>query len=149
MAKKVLVIDDDENQVRFLTVALEESGYDALKAYNGKDGLEMIRNERPDLVLLDLMMPKKTGFTLFHQLRKDDEYKDLPVIMLSGVAEVLEDLDSSSDDTHARPYDSLREAMRDKIRNMKGDGLLKPEMFIDKPIDPELVVDKVRELIGN
>ncbi|MFC1493246.1 PleD family two-component system response regulator [candidate division KSB1 bacterium] len=149
MAKKVLVIDDDENQVRFLTVALEEFGYETLKAYNGREGLELIQNEKPDLVLLDLMMPKKTGFTLFHQLRKDDEFKNLPVIMLSGVAEVLEDLDTESDDTHARPYDSLREAMREKIKQMKGEGLLKPDMFIDKPIDPEVVVEKVKELIGD
>ncbi len=149
MAKKVLVVDDDEKTVKFLTAALEENGYEAIGAYNGKEGLEKIQNEKPDLAILDVMMPKKTGFVLFKQLRRDENLKNIPVIMLTGVAEVLEDLDSESDDTHERPYDSLREAMRKSIKDMRDEGLIKPDLFIDKPIDPELVIEKVRELIGS
>jgi CheY-like chemotaxis protein len=93
-------------------------------------------------------MPKKTGFVLFKQLRRTDEFKNVPVIMLTGVAEVLEDLDAQSDDTHERPYDALREAMRKGIQEMKEEGLVKPEAFIDKPIDPEVVIAKIKELIG-
>jgi len=148
VAKKVLVVDDDVNTVRFLTAALEENGYQTVKAHNGKDGLDMIQSENPDLVLLDVMMPKKTGFVLFKQLRRDERFKDLPVIMLTGVAQVLEDLDGESDDTHERPYDALREAMRNAIKEMKDEGLVKPDQFIDKPIDPELVIAKVKDLIG-
>ncbi len=148
MAKKVLVVDDDVHTVKFLTTALEENGYDAIKAYDGKEGLELIQNENPDLVLLDVMMPKKTGFTLFQQTRRDEKYKDLPVIMLTGVGEVLEELNAESEDTDARPYDSLREMMKKKIQQMKGEGLIKPNMFIDKPIEPELVIAKIQELIG-
>jgi DNA-binding response OmpR family regulator len=148
MAKKVLVVDDDESTRRFLSAALEENGYEALRAQDGKEGLETIMRENPDLVLLDVMMPKKTGFVLFKQLRRDEKYKDLPVIMLTGVAEVLEDLDSQSEDTHERPYDALREKMRKAIEEMKEEGLIKPDMFIDKPIDPELVIAKINELIG-
>ena len=148
MAKKVLVVDDDVNTVKFLTAALEENGYEAVKAHNGQEGMEKIESEKPNLVLLDVMMPKKTGFVLFKQLRRSEKYKDLPVIMLTGVAEVLEDLDSQSEDTEERPYDSLREAMRQRIREMREEGLVKPDMFIDKPIDPELVISKVKELIG-
>ncbi len=149
MAKKVLVVDDDVNTVKFLSVALEENGYEPIQAYNGKEGLEKVLNEKPDLVLLDVMMPKKTGFVLFKQLRRDDNFKDLPVIMLTGVAEVLEGLDSQSGDTEERPYDTLREKMRQAIKEMRDEGLVKPNMFIDKPIDPELVIEKVRELIGS
>jgi len=149
MAKKVLVVDDDEKTVRFLTAALEENGYEAIGAYNGKEGLEKIQNEKPDLAILDVMMPKKTGFVLFKQLRRDENLKDIPIIMLTGVAEVLEDLDAESGDTHERPYDSLREAMRKSIKDMRDEGLVKPDIFIDKPIDPELVIEKVRELIGS
>ncbi len=149
MAKKVLVIDDDENTVRFLSVALEENGYVPLGAYDGREGLEKIESENPDLIILDVMMPKKTGFGLFKQLRKDEKYKDLPVIMLTGVAETLEDLDAKSEETLERPFDSLRERLRDTIKAMQEDGLVKPEMFIDKPIEPELVVAKVTELIGS
>jgi len=148
MAKRVLVVDDDFNTVKFLTFALEMNGYDALKAYNGKEGLEMITKENPDLVLLDAMMPKKTGFTLIRQLRKDEKFKDLPVIMLTGVAEVLDDLDAESEETEQRPFDNLRESLRTTIKALRDDGLIKPDMFIDKPIDPELVIAKVKELIG-
>jgi len=148
MAKKVIVIDDDLNTVKFLSAALEENGYEAHGAYNGKEGMEKIEAINPDLILLDVMMPKKTGFVLFKQLRRDEKYKNLPVIMLTGVAEVLEDLDSDSDDTHERPYDQLREKMRKAIQEMKEDGIVKPDMFIDKPIDPDFVIAKVKELIG-
>ncbi|MEZ5358201.1 MAG: response regulator [Candidatus Zixiibacteriota bacterium] len=148
MGKKVLVVDDDENTRKFLSTALAENGYEPVTAENGKVGLEMIQSEKPALVLLDVMMPKKTGFVLFKQLRREEEYKDIPVIMLTGVAEVLEDLDSQSGDTHERPYDALREKMRQAIKEMKEEGLVRPDMFIDKPIDPDLVIAKVKELIG-
>jgi len=149
MAKKVLVVDDDENTVKFLSAALEENGYEPIGAHNGKEGLEKAMSENPDLAILDVMMPKKTGFVLFKQFRRDEKLKDLPVIMLTGVAEVLTDLDSQSDDTHERPYDQLREKMRATIKEMREEGLVKPDAFIDKPIDPELVISKVRELIGD
>lgn len=149
MPKKVLVVDDDENTVKFLSAALEMNGYEPIGAHNGKEGFEKIESENPELVILDVMMPKKTGFVLFKQLRRDDRYKTLPVIMLTGVAEVLDDLDTKSADTHERPYDSLRESLRKAIRKMKEEGIVKPDLFIDKPIDPELVIEKVKELIGN
>ena len=149
MAKKVLVVDDDDKTVRFLSAALEENGYEPVSACNGKEGFEKIEAENPDLVLLDVMMPKKTGFVLFKQLRRDERYKDLPVIMLTGVADVLEDLDDQSSDTMERPFDSLREAMRKAIKQMRDEGLVKPNMFIDKPIDPELVISRIKEIIGD
>lgn len=149
MGKKVLVVDDDENTRTFLSAALEENGYDPITAEDGRIGLEKIKTENPELVLLDVMMPKKTGFVLFKQLRRDEKFKNLPVIMLTGVAQVLEDLDAESGDTHERPYDALRETMRKAIKEMKDEGLVKPDMFIDKPIDPELVISKVKELIGD
>ncbi|MBT7617356.1 MAG: response regulator [Calditrichaeota bacterium] len=148
MAKKVLIIDDDVNTVKFLSVALEENGYEPLGAYDGKEGMEKITAENPDLIILDVMMPKKTGFALFKSLRRSEEYKNLPVIMLTGVAETLEDLDSQSESTFERPYDSLREKLRVTIKSLKEDGLVKPDMFIDKPIDPEEVVAKIAGIIG-
>ncbi len=120
MAKKVLVVDDDVSTVKFLSAALEENGYTPISADNGRDGLEMIKAQNPDLVLLDVMMPKKTGFVLIKQLRMDEKYKDLPVIMLTGVAEVLDDLDAESDDTHERPYDSLARGNAKKYQTNAG-----------------------------
>jgi CheY-like chemotaxis protein len=94
------------------------------------------------------MMPKKTGFVLFKQMKRDENLKDIPVLMLTGVAATLEDVDSESGDTHQRPFDSLRETLRKTIREMREEGEVKPEMFVDKPVDPDAFIEKVRDLIG-
>jgi len=149
MAKKVLLIDDDVNAVKYLSVVLDENGYEVEAAYDGREGLQKIKDWNPDVIVLDVMMPKKSGFTLFKQLRKDDEFKDLPVLMLTGVAGVLEELDEESEDTHARPFDSLREALRKTIQEMRSEGLIKPNMFMDKPVEPEAFVNRIAELTGS
>ena len=149
MPKRVLVVDDDDNTRRFLTVALEENGYEAITAADGEEGYQKIQEENPDLILLDVMMPKKTGFSLFKQIRRKEEYKDIPVIMLTGVAGVLEEDDAQADgDTFESPFDSLREGLRRGIAKMREEGVIRPEMFIDKPIDPEELIESVREIIG-
>ena len=149
MAKRVLVIDDDQNTVKYLTVVLDEHGYEPASACDGKEGLEKIKENKPDLIVLDVMMPKKTGLTLFKQLKKDDRYKDIPVLMLTGVAEVIEELEEHKDETFEHPYDSLRETLKKAIKEMRDEGLVKPDMFVDKPVDPEAFAAKVQELIGS
>jgi CheY-like chemotaxis protein len=145
----VLVVDDDENTVKFLSVALSENGYEPVGAYDGEEGMQKVEEVRPDLILLDVMMPKRTGFVLFKQIRKNEQYKHIPVMMLTGVADVLEeDLTQASGDTFERPYDSLRESLRKAIRKMRDEGLERPEKFVDKPIDPEELIAQVKELIG-
>ena len=148
MPKRVLVIDDDQNTVRFLTVALQQNGYDAVGAYDGEEGLKKLQEAKPDLVVLDVMIPKRTGFTLFKQLRKHDSYKDIPVIMVTGIASVLSEFEEKKESGDSA-YDPLRESVKKMIQEMRDDGLVKPEMFVDKPIDPEVLVGKVRALIGS
>lgn len=148
MGKKVLLVDDDEQIQMFLRVALEENGYQAILARDGKEGLSKVRDERPDLIVLDVMMPKKSGFTLFKQLRKDGELKGIPIIMLTGVAGVLADLDERKGETEEKPFDSLKESLRKMIDEMRDEGLGKPEMFLDKPIDPEAFIKKVKEILA-
>ena len=149
MPKRVLVVDDDENTRRFLTVALEANGYEAVTAADGDEGFKRVEESPPDLILLDVMMPKKTGFSLFKQLRRQEEYKAIPVIMLTAVAGVLEEEENlASGDTTERPFDSLRDGLRKTIAKMRDEGLVRPEMFIDKPIDPEDLIRSVKELIG-
>jgi CheY-like chemotaxis protein len=149
MPKTVLVVEDDVSTRRFLSVALEENGYETVLAEDGEEGYGKVEEQAPDLILLDIMMPKKTGFSLFKQLRKKDEYKDIPVIMLTGVAGVLEeDEGNAAEDTFERPFDSLRESLKVAIRNMREEGLVRPELFMDKPIDPEELIKAVRGLIG-
>ena len=72
MAKTVFVVDDDDNTRRFLTVALEENGYEAVTAADGEEAYNMLLEMTPDLILLDVMMPKKTGFSLFKQIRRKE-----------------------------------------------------------------------------
>ena len=149
MPKRVLVVDDDENTRRFLSVALEANGYEAVTAEDGDDGFNKVQEHKPDLILLDVMMPKKTGFSLFKQLRRKDEFKDIPVIMLTAVAEVLEEDETQAEgETFERPFDSLRDRLRKAIITMRDEGLVKPEIFIDKPIDPEQLIEEVKSLIG-
>ncbi len=149
MAKKVLVVDDDPNTVRFLTVALEENGYEPIGAVDGKEGFEKAKSELPALILLDVMMPKRTGFTMFKQLRKTEGLENIPVIMLTGVTASLEQQDEESGDTLEQPFERLRESLRKTIHEMKEEGLVRPEFFLEKPIDPEDVIQKIRELIGS
>ena len=68
--------------------------------------------------------------------------------MLPGVAASLADMDSDAEDTFQRPFDSLRESLRKTIKEMREEGEVKPEMFVDKPVDPDAFIAKVRELIG-
>lgn len=148
MSKTVMVIDDDENAVKFLSAVLEENGYETVSASDGREGLEKLQEIVPDLIILDVMMPKRTGFVLFKQLKKDDRLRDIPVLMLTGVAASLADMDDEADDTFARPYDSLRDSLRKAIKEMREEGEVRPEMFVDKPVDPDAFIAKVRDLIG-
>jgi len=133
----------------YISAVLEEHGYEVASAGDGKEGLERLKEFVPDLLILDVMMPRKTGFTLFKQIQKEEHLKDMPVLMLTGVAGVLEELDAESEvDDDKRPLDSLREALRKNIRQMRDDGLVRPEMFMDKPVDPDQFIERVEELIG-
>jgi two-component system alkaline phosphatase synthesis response regulator PhoP len=149
MGKRVLVVDDDKNAVKFLSVVLSENGYEPIVAHDGREGLEKIEQNDIDLIVLDVMMPKKTGFVLFKELKRKDEYKDIPILMLTAVAASLRELDEQEEDTFERPYDSLRESLRKTIQEMRESGEVRPEMFVDKPVDPDAFIERVRGLIGN
>jgi len=69
--------------------------------------------------------------------------------MLTGVQEVIDELESHKDETFEKPHESLRESLKKKIRELREEGLVKPEMFVDKPVDPDLVIAKVKQLIGS
>lgn len=82
--KKILVVDDEEDVVYLLREALEDEGYQTFGAQDGQAALEIVKKEKPDLILLDIMMPKMDGYTLNQQLKKDEENRDLPVIVITG-----------------------------------------------------------------
>ena len=149
MAKRVLVVDDDRNTVKYLSAVLSDHGHDPVAAYDGSEGLKKIEEATPDLIVLDVMMPKKTGFVLFEQLKKDKRYSEIPILMLTGVSGVLEELEDHMDEALEKPYDKLREALKKKIREMRDEGLVRPEMFVDKPVDADSFAARVQELIGS
>lgn len=87
MPLKVLVCDDERHIVRLIQVNLERQGYQVVTAYDGKEGLEKIRAEKPNLVVLDVMMPYMDGFEVLKSLRREPETENLPVIMLTAKAQ--------------------------------------------------------------
>ena len=84
--KKILVVDDDQNMLQLLYTFLRDS-YRVTTATNGQEALDMIREKRPDLVLLDYLMPGMNGKETLEVIRNDEELKDLPVFFLTGVSD--------------------------------------------------------------
>jgi len=126
--RKIMVIDDEEDVVTFLTTLLEENGYETCWAMDGVEGLEKIKRERPDLICLDLLMPEKTGILLYREIRKDPELKDIPVIMITGFA--------------APEYPLI-----DFKRFISTKSIPPPEGFMEKPIDQKALLAAIKETL--
>lgn len=84
VSKKILVIDDDPNIVELLKRRLLASQYLVVTASNGEEGLKQVADEKPDLIIVDVLMPKMDGYTFVRTLRRDDEHRALPVIVLTA-----------------------------------------------------------------
>lgn len=82
--KKIVVIDDEKDIIQLLSLELKAAGYEVVTACDGEAGLALIRAQRPDLVLLDLMMPKKDGFEVLEALRRDAVTRNIPVFLLTA-----------------------------------------------------------------
>ncbi len=103
---RVLVVDDEPDIVRLLTFALQADGYQVISAKNGSDGLERARQEQPDVVILDVMMPGMDGFEVCNELRSKPETASLPIIMLSALGQVsdrVKGLRAGADDYVPKP----------------------------------------------
>jgi CheY-like chemotaxis protein len=122
---KVLVVDDDPDFVQVCRTVLEAEGYQALEAANGDQALEIMRQDKPDLVLLDVMMSTTLeGVDICREMRADPELEDVPIIMISSIA----------DTEHAAVFPS--------------DGYLHVDAWISKPIQPEDLLNKVSRHLG-
>ena len=107
MAKKILIVDDEPNLVKLLESRLKANGYDVICAYDGQQGLDKVRKEKPDLVILDLMLPQLHGYEVCRILRSDPEHKDIPIVMLtaSGKAQdIQEGLEVGANAYIAKPF---------------------------------------------
>src|SRR5438045_4548208 len=87
MAKKILAVDDERHIVRLVEVNLQRAGYEVVTAFDGKEALEKVESENPDLIVLDVMMPYMDGFEVLQNLRKNPSTRELPVIMLTAKAQ--------------------------------------------------------------
>ncbi len=82
--KRILVVDDEVDLVETVRFSLELEGFEVLVAYNGEEGLNLARKENPDLILLDLMLPKLDGYKVCRLLKFDERYKHIPILMLTA-----------------------------------------------------------------
>ncbi len=129
MAKKILVIDDEPEMVTFLATLLEDNGYEILTASDGDEGLTKIKNEKPDLVSLDLLMPNKTGIKMFRELRRDPELSATPVVMVTGFA------------TDDAPNMDFKKWIHER-------SIRPPEAYIEKPVDKDALLKEIKRILG-
>jgi DNA-binding response OmpR family regulator len=121
MKKKILIVDDEEDILHFLELVLREKGYEVATAMNGQDALTKAQIEKPDLVLLDIMMPQMDGWEVLKLLRVDDETANIPVAMLSARTEAkdrVQGLQEGAIDYICKPF-SLAELLA-KIETIFG-----------------------------
>jgi CheY-like chemotaxis protein len=85
VAKKILIVDDDAVVVKYLKTLLEDHGYDTCTAADSKEGLAVVRKEKPDLITLDLEMPGEWGPRFYRKLRQDKLLRDIPIVVISGI----------------------------------------------------------------
>jgi CheY-like chemotaxis protein len=121
--KLVLVIDDDPDIVTFLTALLQDNGYETETAVDGVEGLKKTQARRPDVILLDITMPEKSGVRYYRDVKESDDLKSIPVIMVTGVMKEFEGFISS----------------RRQVPP--------PEGFIHKPVDKQLLLDTITEVL--
>ena len=129
MPKKILVVDDDPDILDALTMILESQDYIVVTAKNGVEGLANLKAEMPDLMILDLLMPKMDGFRVLKELQDPrwSKYRSIPILILTSVRE----------EASRRRYE-LETGLE-----------LGVDDYIEKPMPPELLLERVRRLIKN
>jgi len=121
MAKKILLVDDERDLVETVTFRLQTSGYEVVSAYDGQEGLDKAKKENPDLIILDLMLPKMDGYKVCRMLKFDEKYNKIPIIMFT-----------------ARAQESDKKTGEE----------VKADAYITKPFDPQLLLAKIKELLA-
>lgn len=120
MAKRILLVDDEKDLVEIVTFRLETSGYEVIPAYDGQEGLNKAKSERPDLIILDLMLPRMNGYEVCQLLKFDQKYKHIPIIMFT-----------------ARTQESDKKTGFEVGANA----------YITKPFDAQVLLSKIKELL--
>jgi CheY-like chemotaxis protein len=126
--KKILVVDDEPDVRNFLSACIQDAGFIVDSAVDGQDALEKIEKEIPDLMTLDMVMPRKSGIELIRTLRKNEKWSKLPVIVITAHARN----EFASEDI--RCFDAFTSG-------------LKPRRTIEKPVTPKKLVDTICEIL--
>jgi DNA-binding response OmpR family regulator len=116
---RILVADDDRNVVQIIAVNLRYEGMDVIEAYDGQEALEKVATEKPDLVLLDIMMPALDGIEVCRRLKRNPRTADLPIIMLTAKTmdgDMLAGWEAGADDYLTKPFNPLGLTQRVKLR---------------------------------
>ena len=130
MEKKILIVEDEDDVVEFVSSVLKENGFLPVIARNGEEALEIIKQERPDLVIMDILMPKQSGIKMYRKLKTTEALRQIPVVIYSGIAR--------------RTY--LRtQAAREEI---EGQTVPEPEAYVEKPAKPEHLAEIVKKILG-
>lgn len=109
MTKKILVVDDETELVKAIQIRLEQADYQVIAAYDGQEGLDKVRSEKPDLIVLDLMLPKMDGYKVCRMLKFDEKYKNIPIIMLTARAQESDEklgYETGADAYLTKPFES-------------------------------------------
>jgi CheY-like chemotaxis protein len=130
MKKKILIVDDEPDIVSYLEMLLQDQGFETTTATNGNEALAAVRNDRPDLVTLDITMPEASGTRFYKELKTDPELAGIPVIIVTAVTGLGGD----------------RYAYEQFISNRRL--VPAPEAFFPKPLDREEFVEAVKELLA-
>lgn len=146
-AHRILIVDDSDEIIAYFTEILEEHGYEYSVAQDGKTAIESMRQNRPDLVLLDVMMPRKSGIAVFNKMKQDPELSGVPIVIVTGASKVTGVEMTSGEENPKQTYqdDMTREfgvQLREQLQN------LTPQGFLEKPVEPEQLISKIRSLLN-
>ena len=131
--KKILLVDDDPDFNMVVRKHLEKQGFKVESAFNGKQGLEKVYAGSPDLIILDVMMPEVDGYTVCSELKKNDAYSDIPVIMLTSVGESVTSYQIEKPPT--------------RYSHADGKSMLADD-YLSKPSSAEEITESVKRLLG-
>jgi len=130
MGRIVLSVDDEDHVREFVSTVLEENGYTPIQATNGEEAMDIIRRSRPDLIIMDILMPKESGIRLYREVKTSESLKNIPVIIYSGVARR----------TALRAQAAQTESRGERVPN--------PDAYLEKPVTPERLAAAVKKILG-
>ena len=108
MSKKIIVVDDEKDIVETLSFMMRARGYEVMEAYDGEEGLKLAKEQSPDLMILDVMMPKINGYKIARLLKYDSKYKHIPIIMVTARGQDSDKLigeETGADEYITKPFE--------------------------------------------